>query len=122
MAGDSATPESHTVETHFQGKSPQVREIYDSILVAARQFGPVEEDPKKTSIHLNRTSAFAGVETRKEYLLLNIKTNYAIESPRAVQTEQVSSRRHHTKVKLAAPEEVDGEIERWLRDGYDISG
>jgi hypothetical protein len=36
---------------------------------------------KKTSIHLNRKSALAGVETRKDYLLLNIKSDHPIKNP-----------------------------------------
>ena len=114
--------ETYSVVDHFETKAPEVRAVYDRILSVSRGFGAVEEDPKKTSIHLNRISAFAGVETRKSYLLLTVKTPYAIESPRAAQAEQVSARRHHTKFKLASPDEVDSEIERWLKDGYDISG
>ena len=122
MPDTSTTAQSHSLEAHFEGKAPEVRAVYEKILQAAREFGPVEEDPKKTSIHLNRSSAFAGIETRKSYLLLNLKTPYGIESPRAVQAEQLSARRHHTKVKLSTPDEVDSEVARWLRDGYDISG
>ena len=55
---------AHTVEQHFDHRAPAVREIYETIVAASRKFGPVEEDPKKTSIHLNRESAFAGIRTR----------------------------------------------------------
>lgn len=33
----------------------------------------VEEDPKKTSIHLNRRYPFAGIGTQKNALVLTVK-------------------------------------------------
>ena len=42
--------------------------------------------------------------------LLNLKTPYPIRSPRAVKAEQLSANRHHTKVKLTSPAEVDEEV------------
>ncbi len=55
-----------TVAEHFEGRVPAVRAIYDRILEAAKRLGPVREEPKKTSIHLARKTAFAGVATRKK--------------------------------------------------------
>jgi hypothetical protein len=43
---------THTVDQHFEGRSPHVWEIYERILAVARDLGPVGEEPKKTSIHL----------------------------------------------------------------------
>jgi hypothetical protein len=111
-----------TVEDHFTGKSPAVREIYDRLLATLEKIGPVREEPKKTSIHLARSSALAGVEVRKDYLLLNLKSDHPIDSPRVTRAEQLSARRFHQKVKLASPVEVDAELERWLADAYDLSG
>ena len=54
----------HTVGQHFEGRAPAVRAIYRQIISAARAAGPFKEEPKKTSIHLARKSAFAGIATR----------------------------------------------------------
>jgi hypothetical protein len=96
--------------------------VYDRLLTALRKIGPVHEEPKKTSIHLVRSSAVAGVEVRKDYLLLNLKTDYRIDSPRIAKTEQLSARRFHQKLKLSSPADVDPELERWLADAYSVSG
>jgi len=66
-----------TVKSHFEGRDPAVRQIYDRVLKAAGKFGPVIEDPKKTSIHLVKT-AFAGVATRKSAIVLTIKSDRKI--------------------------------------------
>jgi len=47
------------VNDHFAGKDPVVIKIYDHLLKHTRRFGPLSEDPKKTSIHLNNVTAFA---------------------------------------------------------------
>src|SRR5437588_12991369 len=71
-----------TVKSHFEGKDAAVRQIYDSLLKATGKFGPVAEEPKKTSIHLVNKTAFAGVATRKSAMVLTIKSDREISSPR----------------------------------------
>jgi hypothetical protein len=107
-----------TVAGHFVGKPPAVRKVYDRVIVALPEISKVRQEPKRTSIHLVRSSALTGVEVRKEYLLLNIKTDYPIQSPRVVKGEQLSAKRFHHKVKLSFPAEVDRELQRWLEDAY----
>ncbi len=114
-------PESPSVEQHFVGKDPKVRALYDLLLAAVRPFGEVAEDPKKTSIHLNRRTAFAGVATRREAIVLTIKANRDIASPRVVKREQASAHRWHLEIKLAAPADVDQELISWLAEAYELS-
>ncbi len=113
---------SHTITEHFAGRSPHVREIYDLVLAAAGEFGPVEEDPKKTSIHLNRGSAFAGIATRRDSLILTIKATRAIDDERISKSEQVSANRWYHYIKISNPAEFDGRLIDWLKDSYEISG
>ena len=40
----------------------------------------------------------------------------------APKAEQISARRFHQRIKLAAPSDVDSELERWLADAYALSG
>jgi hypothetical protein len=77
---------------------------------------------KKTSIHLVRSSAFAGVHPRKQHLLLTIKAAAPIPSGRIVKTEQVSANRWHLDVKLAVPGDIDTELLAWLREAYLLVG
>ena len=113
--------ETYSVSDHFINKEPSVRALYDQLISLLQTFGPVEEDPKKTSIHLNRKSALAGVETRKNYLLLNIKSDHKITSPRIEKAEQVSSKRFHHKVRISSPKDFDEELKTWLQAAYVLS-
>lgn len=111
-----------SVEQHFEGRHPVVRAIYDRLLAAARRLGEVEEDPKQTSIHWNRVSAFAGVATRKEGLILTLKSTQDMKSPRIRKHEKASARRWYLYIPLAAPSDVDAELKAWMKASYEISG
>src|SRR5438093_13711882 len=101
---------SLTVESHFEGKEKSVRRIYDRLLKEVRKFGRVVEEPKKTSIHLVNRTAFAGVATRKSAIILTIKSDRKLLSPRIHKSERTSANRFHHEVKLTSPHEVDSEM------------
>ena len=111
-----------SVSQHFENKDPVVKSIYERILKEARKFGEVIEEPKKTSIHLVHKSAFAGVTTRKNALVLNIKSTAPIKHARIAKSEQLSASRFHQAVKLTSLEDVDSTLIGWLKDAYIISG
>ena len=110
------------VENHFENKSPIVQEIYDSLVKKLKSFGKVQEEPHKTSIHLLNQTTFAGIATRKDYLLLTIKIDTPIKNSRVTKTEQVSRNRYHILIKLETPKEIDIELLKWLKDAYNLSG
>jgi len=114
--------QAHAVDDHFVGLQPHVRAIYDRILEAAGQFGPVREEPKKTSIHLSNRTAFAGVATRKDTLILTIKSANDISNPRIVKHEQVSANRWHLDIRLQNPDQVDAELVTWIRMAFELAG
>ena len=106
------------VDALFVGGVPAVRATYDRLLDILRAIGPFREDPTKASIHLVRTTGFAGVHPRKRTLILNLRLDQALTSSRVVKVEQVSKHRYHNEVKLENPEQVDNEIADWLRAAY----
>ena len=113
--------ETFSLDSHFSGKEPSVRAMYDRLLSSLRKFGKVIEEPKKTSIHLVNVSAFAGVQTRGTYILLNIKADHKIESPRIHKGEQISARRFHHRVKISSLSDIDNELISWLHEAYALS-
>ena len=113
--------ETYSVSDHFVNKDPSVRALYDQLVSLLRTFGPVEEDPKKTSIHINRKSAIAGVETRKHNFLLTIKSDHEVKSSRVEKIEKISSKRFYHKVRISSPEDFDEELKTWLKEAYALS-
>ena len=110
------------VSDHLEGKAPEVKAIYAAILETAKRLGPVEEDPKKTSIHLNRKTAFAGIATRKNGLVLTLKSATDVASHRIARRERASANRWHLEIKLEDPEQVDRELAGWLKSAYELAG
>jgi hypothetical protein len=114
-------PVAHSVDQHFERSEPHVRAIYERVLAAARKLGPVQEDPKKTSIHLVRRTAIAGVATRKASLVLTLKASGDVESARIVKHQRASANRWYLDVKLAQPDDVDAQLVSWLAESYEIA-
>jgi hypothetical protein len=110
------------VETHFQKADPAVVATYRRILEEARRLGPVTEEPKKTSIHLVRRTAFAGVATRRSALILTLKSARDIRSRRIAKHEQASANRWYLDVRLDGPGQVDRQVASWLKASYELSG
>lgn len=111
----------YSVSDHFVNKDPSVRALYDQLVSLLKTFGPVQEDPKKTSIHLNRRYALAGVETRKNNFLLTIKSDHSIKSPRIEKVERISSKRFYHKVRISSSSDFDEELKGWLKEAYNLS-
>jgi hypothetical protein len=110
-----------SVAAHFEGKEPATRKIYDRLLKTSGQFGSVVEEPKKTSIHLVNRTAFAGIATRKSAIILTIKSDRKLASPRIHRSEQTSASRFHHEVRLTSPADVDPELAGWLKAAYELS-
>lgn len=111
----------HSVKSHFEKCAPEVRAAYQALLNASRELGPVREDPKKTSIHLVRDTAFAGVAVRRESLILTFKSTREITSPRVEKAEQVSGNRWHLEIRIAGPGDVNRQLKTWLAASYELS-
>jgi hypothetical protein len=111
-----------TVESHFAEKDPVVQKIYTKVLKAVRKFGPVVEEAKKTSIHLVNKTALAGVATRRNYMILTVKSDRKLTGPRIHKAEQISAHRYYHEIKLSSPDEIDPELIGWLKAAYALSG
>ena len=117
----SKAKNSVAINNHFDGREPIVREIYDHLVALLKQFGPVVEEPKKTSIHLVNRTALAGVATRKDSLILTIKSDHKLSGSRIHKTEQASARRFHQEIRLKSLADIDAELIGWLKDAYALS-
>ncbi len=109
------------VDDHFENRPAVLRNAYDAVLAASRRFGPVKVEPKKTSIHLVRVSAFAGVAVRKTAIVLTIKASQDIRSSRIDKHERASANRWHLETRLEGPDDVDKELIGWLAAAYELA-
>ena len=109
------------LDRHFEKPNPETRDLYDVLLASVRKFGSVEEDPKKTSIHLNSKTAFAGVRVRRDHLLLTIKSDRDIHHARVAKSERTSANRWHVEVRVREKADIDKQLTAWLKTAYNLS-
>lgn len=117
----SKPPTTHTIAEHFAGRARSVKTTYAKLVAAARKLGPFHEEPKRTSIHLAKTTAFAGVATRKTALIVTLKSATDIASRRIARRERVSANRWHLEIRLERPEDVDRQLISWLEAAYALA-
>jgi len=108
--------------TVFRNATPAALELYRGMLEVMRPFGSFREELKKTSVHLVRKSAFAGVHFRRDYLMVTIKATVPIESARVSKAAPVSRNVWHCEVKVSRAAEFDSELVDWLRAAYELCG
>jgi Domain of unknown function (DUF5655) len=107
-------------ESVVTAASPAAQQLYRDLIGTIRTLGPFEAELKKTSVHLVRASAFAGVQFRRQYLLVTIKSDAPIKSQRVIKLEQVSKNRWHSEVKLSSDADFDSQLLVWLKAAYDL--
>jgi hypothetical protein len=110
------------VSSHFAGRDPSVLATYEAILGHARSLGPVKVESKKTSIHLVRTTAFAGVATRKSWLILTFEVGCGSEE--SCESRSTSRRRRTAGILKSSSRARLGrrELKHWLAAAYKLAG
>jgi hypothetical protein len=112
---------SPTIDAHFDKRPEQLRALYDRLVALTEKFGPLEQDPKNTSINRNRKTAFAGVAVREDCLVLTIKSDRPIKNKRIFRSQHNSANRYHHEVKLTKSGDLDAELKGWLQRAYELS-
>jgi hypothetical protein len=102
--------------------TPEAQRLYGSSLGVFRSVGAFDEELKKTCVHLVRKSAFVGVHFRRDSLVLTIKSDKPLASPRIVKSEQTSKSRWHCDVRITRESDLDGELLRWVEAAYALCG
>lgn len=122
-AAGGPPPAADLVADQYAGAKVGLKPIYETIVAAAKAFGPdVEIAPKKTYVSLRRKKQFAIVQpsTRTRVDLgLNLKD---VGSAERLQGGGAFSGMCSHKVALTSPGEVDDEVIAWLKQAYKQAG
>jgi ribosomal protein L37AE/L43A len=118
--------QSHTcqplgsLERHFAGKSPAVRETYDRLIAAVERIGPFSVLPEKTRIALHVRMSFAALMPRQRWLDGHVVLARRLPSPRFRRVDVYSRHNVVHAFRLSSPGEVDDVVEAWLREAYTV--
>lgn len=110
----------HDLEHHFTGKPPRIRALYDAVVAAIRELGPVEILPEKTRIAFHVRMSFAQVTPRRGWLDGHVVLARRLESPR-FRSVQTFSPRHHVHVfRVEHLDDIDAEFRSWMAEAYAV--
>jgi Domain of unknown function (DUF5655) len=110
----------HTLASHFAGKPPEIRALFDRVLAAIRRIGPVRVLPEKTRIAFQVRMSFAQVTPRQRWLDGHVVLARRLEHPRFRKVETFSPRNHLHAFRLEHVAEIDAEFRAWLAEAYKV--
>jgi hypothetical protein len=114
----SCNPRS--IDSHFVGKDPALRSLFDFLVQNLKKTGPLRIDAAKTSIHMVSRHHFGGVTVRSEYLRVGFLAPKQITSARIVRTETLGPNRFAHSVVIRGKEDVDAELLGWLAGAQEL--
>jgi hypothetical protein len=109
----------YELESHFTGKPPLVRDIYDAFLAMLEEIGPVTVLPEKTRIAFQTRMSFAQLTVRRHWVLGHFVLARRVEEPVFTKVETISPRNHVHHFRLDAPKEVE-RLRDFARDAYAV--
>ena len=115
------------VEEQYGSKKAGLRPIYDQLLSLGKSLGPdVKACPCKTMVPLYREHVFAQIKptTNSRFDLGLCFTTYKGKLPkRLIDTGGLAKKDRIThRIEVAAIEQIDDELKKWLRAAYDLNG
>ena len=111
---------THTLAHHFRGKPPAIRALFDAVVEAVRENGPVKVLPEKTRIAFQVRMSFAQVTPRSRWIDGHIVLARRLAHPRFRRVQTFSPRNHLHAFRLTQPNEIDAEFRSWLAEAYRV--
>src|SRR3954451_7637045 len=103
---------------HFAASS--MRPVFDALLAAIEENGPVTVNATKSRITFQVRMRFGGVEKpRRTHLVAHFVLTREIASPR-LRVEFLAPRYYVHRVRLTQPEDVDAELRGWFAEAYAV--
>lgn len=110
---------SYTLDHHFDGKDPRLRELFDAWLAFVEQFGKVAVIPQKTRISFQDRVRFAGAIVAKRSIDCGFWLKRPLNSPRFKQ-EHIPPRDWVYRFRLEDESQLDEELREIVREAWSV--
>ena len=107
-----------SVDSHFEGKDPRLKELFNHLCRELRKFGPLRIDAVGSGINLIPKHHMGGVRVLKDRLHIGFLVSHPIENPRIARNQQVGPSAFTHAVTLTDKSELDAELLSWLKEAY----
>jgi hypothetical protein len=105
---------------HFDGKAPLLA-IYERLLAALRERGPVVENVTKSRVSFQTRMRFAGIERpRRDHVVATFVLTRPVASERVQRVEPLAPYYYVHRVRLYRPEDVDDELMAWMDEARQV--
>jgi hypothetical protein len=110
----------HTIDEHFEGKSPLICELFEALQRAIRHFGPIQVYAQKTRIVFQTRGRFVAVTPRKNYLGGHIWLKRPRSHPLVHRIDPLVGRDFVHNFRITRPEDLDECFCDLLREAYSV--
>lgn len=108
----------HSVEKFLEGARPRALELFDCFVKLIAACGPYEVAPAKTRVAFMALVRFASVnQLRNSHIDVHFVLPRALRSSRFRRIERLGKLYVH-HLRCTDPDEMDAELQRWLRHSY----
>lgn len=92
-----------------------------AVVAYLRTLGPLHVDAVRVGVFLKTQRKLAEVRPKTRWASLELVLPTTLASPRVTRSARLSDDRIVHWIRLVGPEDVDGELEEWLRLAYDAA-
>jgi hypothetical protein len=110
----------HTLDEHFEGRSPEVLALYREFVALAKRFGPVRILPEKSRIAFQVRMSFAALMLRRSYIVGHLVLADRQPRPCFSRIDTISPRNHVHHFVLRQPADLTGEFVQWVEAAYAV--
>jgi hypothetical protein len=109
------------LDAFFDAAAPELRDLFDRFVAAARRSGPVTVNVTKSRVALQVRGRFAGIDRpRRDHLAANFVLTRPIRSPRLRRVEYLPPYYYIHRLHIRGPADIDPELQSWLAEAYQV--
>jgi Domain of unknown function (DUF5655) len=110
-----------SIDEYFAGADPALRDLFDELVAALRENGPVTVNVTTSRVAFQARGRFAGIDRpRRDHLVATFNLTRPAESERLLRVDYVPPYYYIHRVRLARREDIDAELRAWLAEAYDV--
>jgi hypothetical protein len=109
-----------TLRQHLANKTPRAVALFRIFAKLVKCCGPVRVVPEKTRIAFQVRMSFAAVALRRDHLIGHVVLARRLKNSRFGKIESISPRNHVHSFRFSSPNEMDREVQAWLREAYQV--
>ena len=110
-----------TVAEYFSTGPPFERPVFDAVMAALADVGPVHVEPVSVGIFLKRAQTFAQLRPMTRWVALSFSLRRQVRHPLISRKVIPHGDRYHLVVNVAGPADLDDEIVDWLVEAYHLA-